>query len=294
MSEGEKRPTPDREPQADDPPVAAANVMGRGMRILLGAYLAAVCGLLLYLFGEFWPSDLKGAKLPVAAMVKLFWWKEARTTTAEIQILVLVLCAGAMGSMLHAVQSFVTFHGSQSLAKSWLPWYLLRPFVGALLALIFYLLIRGGLIAGVPSSGETQFPVNVIGIVSAAALVGMFSDLASLKLKEVFSTMFASNVKRADPLPSSATTAKPLISGTEPSALTKGRQVGLRIRGKNFVRESKVSLDGQPRETKYVSPGELMAVIEPTDVADAGTRKITVVNPEDRGGVSDPWETQVS
>jgi hypothetical protein len=230
MSEGETRPASGDDPTVDDGPVDPDNLMGRGMRILLGAYLAAVCALLLYLFGKFWPAELKGAAWGGEPSELLFWWGQEIKTSAELRILVLVLCAGALGSMLHAVQSFLDFHGNQRLAKSWLPWYLMRPFVGALLALVFYLLIRGGLIAGASPAGDVPVPVNLIGLVGAAALVGMFSDLASLKLKEVFTTMFASTTKRADPLVDGTATAKPSTTDADPQTSAKGQPTSLTVR----------------------------------------------------------------
>src|SRR5574341_1713456 len=101
MAEAETTSAFEREPTGDDAPIDPANLMGRSMRVLLGAYLAAVSGLLLYLFGKFWPADLKGAAWGAQAAEYLFWWGYEVKTSAELRILVLVLCAGALGSMLH-------------------------------------------------------------------------------------------------------------------------------------------------------------------------------------------------
>jgi len=194
-------------------------------------------------------------------------------------MLVLILCAGALGAMVHAVQSFVDFHGNQRLARSWLPWYLLRPVVGALMALVFYLLLRGGLVTGALQESGGQTAVSVVGLTGAGALVGMFSDLASLKLKEIFTTIFATALKteRADPL---APPPKLQVESLDPATLTPGSpSPKVTVRGKNFAKDAKVLVDGKERTTTYRSSEELVVELDAQDIAAAGDRKIAVANP---------------
>lgn len=66
---------------------------------------------------------------------------------------VLVALGGALGAFIHATTSFVDFTGNKKLVYSWLPWYIVRPFIGSALAIIFYFVIRGGLIT-------TQLPIS--------------------------------------------------------------------------------------------------------------------------------------
>ena len=98
-------------------------------------------------------------------------------------MLLAVAMAGALGSLVHAARSFYWYVGNRELRRSWLPLYYLRPLVGAALATVFYLVIRGGFI---PSDGET----NSLAFVALSALVGLFSEEAVLKLKEVAETVF--------------------------------------------------------------------------------------------------------
>jgi hypothetical protein len=71
--------------------------------------------------------------------------------------------------------------------------------IGIALALVFYLLIRGGLI--IPN-GSTEPQINAYGIAGLAALVGMFAKQATDKLAEIFDTLFRSDKEktRSDPL----------------------------------------------------------------------------------------------
>jgi hypothetical protein len=64
----------------------------------------------------------------------------------------------------------------------------LVPLIGAALALIFYLVFRGGFLTTASKSSD----VNVYGLVAISGMVGMFSKQATNKLDEVFSTMFKS------------------------------------------------------------------------------------------------------
>ncbi|HTS51886.1 MAG TPA: IPT/TIG domain-containing protein [Burkholderiales bacterium] len=260
------------------PPVDPANLMNQAERWFLAVYLAGAALLLLYIFGKFWPNEISTGTWAAETKEFLFGGFEV-PTSAEGRMLVLILCAGALGAMVHAVQSFVDFHGNQRLARSWLPWYLLRPVVGALMALVFYLLLRGGLVTGALQESGGQTAVSVVGLTGAGALVGMFSDLASLKLKEIFTTIFATALKteRADPL---APPPKLQVESLDPATLTPGSpSPKVTVRGKNFAKDAKVLVDGKERTTTYRSSEELVVELDAQDIAAAGDRKIAVANP---------------
>lgn len=104
----------------------------------------------------------------------------------ELKLFVLVLLAGALGSFVHTTRSFVDFKGNRRLRPSWSWWYVLQPFTGSSLAMVVYLVIRGGFFAA--ASGTAA--LNPWGLVAVAALVGLFSKQATNKLDELFSTMF--------------------------------------------------------------------------------------------------------
>ena len=112
----------------------------------------------------------------------------------ELDLLWLVLLAGSLGSFLHIAQSYSDFIGNRTLKSSWAWWYSFRPFIGAGLALVFYAAVRGGVMAVATGSNATAkaAELNPFGLVSVAAMVGMFSKAATTKLGEVFDTLFKS------------------------------------------------------------------------------------------------------
>jgi hypothetical protein len=127
----------------------------------------------------------------------------------ELDLLWLVLLAGALGSFLHTAQSYSDYIGNRTLKSSWAWWYSLRPFIGAGLALVFYAAVRGGVMAVTTGTDTKASELNPFGIVSVAAMVGMFSKAATQKLGEVFDTLFKSDTAKQ---------AKDKLSGTTNSS----------------------------------------------------------------------------
>lgn len=120
----------------------------------------------------------------------------ARTTqlSDDGRLILIVLCIGALGSYIHAATSFVSYVGNRRLVFSWAWWYILRPFIGMALALIFYFVIRGGLLATSADPSE----INPFGIAAVAGLVGMFSKQATDKLRELFDNLFKTDRGHGD------------------------------------------------------------------------------------------------
>lgn len=117
--------------------------------------------------------------------------------TREVQLLLLVISAGALGSYIHAIRSLADFIGNRSLIASWFWFYVTKPFVGMAMALLFYSAVRGGFVAGSPADVKS---VNPFGVFALAGMVGMFADKAGQKLAEIFEALFKSADQRKDPL----------------------------------------------------------------------------------------------
>jgi hypothetical protein len=116
---------------------------------------------------------------------KIFWW--TRTISNEPRLLLLVIFAGAFGASIMALRSLADYRGLRKLMNAWTIHYLVRPPSGAGVAFVFYLVIRGGFMAGTDADIGASTP---FGVVAVAALAGMFSETAFVKLREVFNTMF--------------------------------------------------------------------------------------------------------
>jgi hypothetical protein len=153
----------------------------------------------------------------------IVFWTEA-TFSLEVRLMLLVLFAGAFAASIYGIKSFVDYAGEETLTASWCWLYFSRPILGSGLAFIFYLVIRAGFLA---STGADAKSINPFGFVAVAALVGMFSDKAILKLGDVFNALFQPADTRSDKLQGLSIALSTLPDGTAgtkygPHQLAKG------------------------------------------------------------------------
>jgi hypothetical protein len=153
--------------------------------VLMVLVMVGMAALALYGLWAFWPSEAPGKKVPAAAKVVHFFWHH-RSMRRESLFFVMVAFAGALGSALHSLRSLVVYIGERELRWSWVPFYLVRPILGALLATLLYVVLRAGLFS--PSSSSVQ--ASPYGFAAVAGLAGLFSDQAIEKLKKVAEELF--------------------------------------------------------------------------------------------------------
>jgi hypothetical protein len=128
------------------------------------------------------PVSLFGRTLRLEREARLFW---------------VVALAGALGGFVYALRSLSWYTGNRNLKYSWLLTYPLQPVVGAALATITYVVVRGGLV--VVTTQASPDVANPFGFAAFGALVGLFSAEAAEWLKRIFSQVFAPAPKGKDP-----------------------------------------------------------------------------------------------
>lgn len=171
--------------------------------VLIMAYLILFSALLLYSLMQSWPTPAPTEPTPIPAEevapitspVTFFRW--TFEVSDEVRLLLIVALAGALGGLVHTLRSFYWYVGNRKLVRSWLPMYILLPLVGTTLGLVFYLVIRGGFF----SSQATAQQTSPFGFAALASLVGLFSQQAALKLKEVAETLWFKPQPGADAQP---------------------------------------------------------------------------------------------
>jgi len=217
-----------------------------------------------------------------------FLWFYVFWVTREVRLILLVLSVGSLGSFIHVATSFSDFAGNNSLRARWLPWYMLRPFVGAALALMFYFGVRGGLMT---SSASATDDVNVFGTCAIAALAGMFSKQATDKLREIFMTLFKTDQdrERKDKLDGQGLQ----ITSFEPAQLQAGKATSLTILGSNFDSKAYVMFGAEKLTPAAGATATQIKVDIPAEKLVAGEVQVTVVNPADKGGSSSPVSIKV-
>jgi hypothetical protein len=182
----------------------------------------------------------------------------------ESGFFIVVILLGALGAMVHVLRSFSWYVGNRSLRTSWLITYYMWPAIGGLMALIFYLVLRGGLI---PSQQSSQ-AFNPYGFATIAALVGLFSEQAAEKLKQVFEIVFASAPKGKNFVPPHSTA----IESFSPIDGKVGSEVI--IRGKGFSNTSSVQFGDVPAIIVSASEAEIRVAVPPN--AKSGRLHVTV------------------
>lgn len=215
--------------------------------------------------------------------------RDTRLVLAQGELFLAVMLSGALGSYIHGVNSFVSYVGNRRFLASWAPWYFLRPFMGVAMAVVFYVAVRGGVL--VLSGGNGQ--VDPYGMMTVAALAGMFSKQASDKLAEVFDTLFRSrgDDERRDKLQNPV----PKLTALDPAKVAAGAgDTTIALRGEGFVPESVVRFAGEDRQPTARTATGLTVQLRASDLAKPGEHAVTVFNPAPGGGASNVLTLVVS
>ena len=180
----------------------------------------------------------------------------------DLRLLLIAIWFGALGSLLHAGSSFVTYAGDRKLVVSWLPWYIVRPLLGAGLAVVFYVVVR----AGFGTAGGTgSLDMSHYTVAAFAALVGLFTHRATIKLKEVFDALFPlkEEDQPADALARKESVAAPRIISLIPAAVPVGADtVSVEIVVDDTPDDVQLAVNGKETEFERLPNGNLRFMLE--------------------------------
>ena len=109
-------------------------------------------------------------------------------------LLLLIAAAGFAGNMIHIATSFTTWIGLNKFRRRWIPWYFIRPFTAAALAIGIYFVFRAGLL-NMSSDADN---INLYGVIALSILTGLYTDRATKKMGEVVDTLFRTKDDRSD------------------------------------------------------------------------------------------------
>jgi hypothetical protein len=186
----EKDPSPNIE---GEPPGPGSKPVGAKAIILLAIYLIIFSTFLLSSIIQFW-QPLAETKTPdTLILVKYFMFD--LNMYYEAILLIIVAMAGALGSQIHVLRSYWKYVGNRRLLWSWIPQYILKPFIGASLGLVLYFVIRAGFFTSATIPEATTFS-----FLAMAALAGMFTDVIVEKLLKVLELIFTKPEPEGDTL----------------------------------------------------------------------------------------------
>jgi hypothetical protein len=279
MSDTSQNSESSSKPETIDDPAPPAIIRS------VGIYFILLSILLLYLLITTWPvPEFAGTTF---RPVNIFGF--SHSWAPERHLMFTVMVAGAIGSLAHSLTSFADYVGNRKLGLSWIWFLILRVPVGISIALLFYFVVRGGILIPTvqvqPQTGvslDTATKINPYAIAGFAALAGMFSKQATDKLAAVFDAVFAMKdpVQRTNGL-----NVKPLgISTFDPPQLGKSSET-LTVNGHGFQAGCTATIDAKDRKPSSISDRKIVIPLDPGDVAVPGNLKITIRNPD--GGLAE-------
>lgn len=208
-----------------------------------------------------------------------FFWGRKYSLWEEVRLLLIVLISGVLGGLLHAMRSLFWYVGQRDLRWSWVLMYVLMPFAAALLALAFYLVIRGGFF---PMAKADES--NPTGFAALALLVGLFSAQAAVKLKLIFETVFsppppgANSQPQAPVAPGPTAAPAPKVTGVSKDTGSIKGDEPVTITGTNFSEGATVQFGGVPATSVSFVDGTTLKVLTPGHAP--GKVDIVVENPD--------------
>lgn len=258
--------------------------LGPAGRLILGTYLHGLLVFLVYLLARLWPIVTLTTKDAGAPL--LVFGRQISTLTPDLALLWAVGVLGALGGSLHAVGSFVNYIGNRVFVRSWIWFYVARAPVGLGLAVLFFFAMRGGLLTNSGSEALNPYGMGALG-----ALTGLCSEIATHKLREIFTTAFRPAETRADPVTANA----PRLLAVRPPSISVGSgDTEIAVAGGGFTDTDVVMLDGAALATTFVSDTELTAKIPAARLATTAALHVMVRRSGPRGVASEPFTIEVA
>lgn len=185
----------------------------------------------------------------------------------QARLLFLVVVAGALGGVLHAGRSLFSFVGNRNLRVSWLWMYYLLPLNGAVIGSLFFLVMLAGLFSVQGNSAQSFY--LTIGV---AAIVGIFSQQAVEKLKQISEAILTKVPPSADQKP------KPLaLTAVTPSQGPTAGGTPVFLTGSGFAPGATVTFGDAAATGVQVTSERIDAVTPPHA---AGKVDVVVCNPD--------------
>jgi hypothetical protein len=160
----------------------------------------------------------------------------------EKNLIIVNTLFGILGGSTYGLASVTTWIGNNKYGKSWTLWYISRPIIGGALALMFYFLLRAGLVGG--------FPVNVgdFGFAAISIIVGLLTTTAMKKIRDIFDVLFGIEKSKEE-------------RGDEPTATTAILKLGAPITKIEIGEETEIRATASNADGTY-SQGSCKIKIE--------------------------------
>jgi hypothetical protein len=163
--------------------------MPNWMRSFVGALLVVeAAAALVWLVWAYGPAEQLVASVdadPTEGAVStatMRWWGPDFALTPTTALFLVSAAAGVCGSIIQQARSFISRSGYDTLERSFVWWYVLRPIPSALLGVLFVVTINASLVS---LGDQATSPQGLSILVTAAAVAGLFTDTVLQKLRHV-------------------------------------------------------------------------------------------------------------
>lgn len=133
-----------------------------------------------------WPAATENLALSATRQITFYPTGFSFVLDPELSLILVVMICGIIGACAFSLYAISDHLKDEDFNRKYESWYITRPIVGAGLALLFYFLLRGGVL----TIGADLKNMNLLGVAAISGLVGMFSEQAMIKLRDVARPLF--------------------------------------------------------------------------------------------------------
>ena len=188
-------------------------------------------------------------------------------TNPEIRLVIFSSLFGIVGASLHGIGSLTAWLSSRKLESGWEIWYLTRPVIGATLALITYILLRAGFVTGGPTA------ISDFGVAGLSALVGLMTDEMTIKLRDVFDTLFGISK------PTEEKGEEKIKKNLSRISFAKDQKTQIKVGEEIELKANVTDIDGKPAaKSKMNFVNNATDILEFIGYADKGIADVTTTN----------------
>lgn len=131
--------------------------------------------------------------------------------------------------------------------------------------------------------------INLYGVMTMAILSGLFTDRATLKLKEVFDVLLRPKEERSDPLK----TDKPVITGVTAELPEGGKTASLTVAGKYLDKgQIEIVIDGKAVTNSIITAEKISFTYELPD--DHSAEEITIIIKTDKETLPKEYKLKIN
>lgn len=154
---------------------------------LVSIYSIIVFVVAIYFLIDVWPATAEEFALNATRSVTLYPIGTSFNLPPETSLIFIMICSAIIGACTFSLFAISHHLGvDKDFDRMWLGWYLFRPLIGSGFALLFYFLLRGGVL----TIGSDLENLNLLGVAAISGMVGMFSEHAMHKLQDLADTLF--------------------------------------------------------------------------------------------------------